>query len=111
MQRFFQFNVLPFGLGTAPYIFTKLLRLLVKWWRSRGFHCVVYLDDGLDLEETYDIAEHAAHHTQGDLYAAGFIVAEEKSMWEPIQVIEWLGFKWICKQQLFRSGIDVSPKL
>ena len=97
VQRFFQFNVLPFGLATAQYIFTKLLRPLVKLWKSRGFHCVVYLNDGLYIEETYNIAEHAAHHIQGDLHAAGFIVAEEKSIWEPIQVIEWLGFKWDAK--------------
>ena len=32
VPRFFQFNVLPFGLSTAPYIFTKLLRPLIKLW-------------------------------------------------------------------------------
>ncbi len=58
-------NVLPFGLSTARYIFTKLL-------------CPLYLDDGLGLEETYEKAEYAAHHTRGDLFAAGFVVAEEK---------------------------------
>ena len=36
--QFLQFNVLPFGLSTAPYIFTKLLRPLVKLWRGQGFH-------------------------------------------------------------------------
>ncbi len=82
VQRFFEFNVLPFGLSTAPYIFTKLLRPLVKLWRSRGFHSLVYLDDGLGLEETYEKAEYAAHHTRGDLFAAGFVVAEEKSVWD-----------------------------
>ena len=66
---FLQFNVLPFGLSTAPYIFTKLLRPLVKLWRGRGFHSVVYLDDDIDLEETYEKAEYAAHHA----HAEGFI--------------------------------------
>ena len=28
--RYFEFSVLPFGLSSAPYLFTKLLRPLVK---------------------------------------------------------------------------------
>ena len=34
--RYFQFKVLPFGLASACYMFTKLMRLLVKKWRSQG---------------------------------------------------------------------------
>ena len=49
---FFIFTVLEFGLSSAPYIFTKLLRPLVKHWRSQGIHIVIYLDDGFDVEST-----------------------------------------------------------
>ena len=45
--RFFQFSGLPFGLSSAPYLFTKLLKSLVKKWRSEAKSIVVYLDDGL----------------------------------------------------------------
>ena len=31
--RYFMFTVLPFGLCSAPFIFTKLMRSLVKFWR------------------------------------------------------------------------------
>ena len=48
---YFMFTVLPFGLTTAPYIFTKLLRPIVKHWRSQGISNVVYLDDGFDIEK------------------------------------------------------------
>ena len=54
---FFMFTVLPFGLSSAPYIFTKLLRPLVKHWRSQGIHTVVYLDDGFDVESTKSSSE------------------------------------------------------
>ena len=33
---YFVFNVLPFGLSTAPYIFTKLLKPLIGHWRGSG---------------------------------------------------------------------------
>lgn len=45
-DRYFCFNVLPFGLTSAPYIFTKLTRSLVKKWRREGKTVLMYLDDG-----------------------------------------------------------------
>lgn len=38
-----------------------------------------------------------SHTCVGDLRAAGFIVAEEKSVWQPIQVLVWLGLKGDAK--------------
>ena len=32
---YYMFTVLPFGLSTACYVFTKLLRPLVRYWRAR----------------------------------------------------------------------------
>ena len=45
--RYFQFCVLPFGLSSAPFIFTKILKPLQKSWRSRGILIAIFLDDGL----------------------------------------------------------------
>ncbi|CAB4027771.1 Hypothetical predicted protein [Paramuricea clavata] len=66
----------------------------------------VYLDDGLGIEETVEKVEYAAHHIRGDLFAAGFIVAEEKSVWDPTQIIEWLGIKWNSKS----GNISIADK-
>ena len=54
----------------------------------------MYLDDGLNIEDFLEQAHTASHHTRGDLYAAGFIVAEEKTIWHPVQYIDWLGIRW-----------------
>ena len=43
----YRFVVLPFGLSSAPYVFTKMMRPLVRLWRSKGLKAVVYLDDGI----------------------------------------------------------------
>lgn len=45
--RYFVFNVLPFGIATAGFIFTKLLRVALTKWRSLGYRVVLFLDDGL----------------------------------------------------------------
>ena len=45
--RYFTFNVLPFGLNTACFSFTKLLHPLVRRWRFMSHNCFVYFDDGI----------------------------------------------------------------
>lgn len=45
----YEFTILPFGLSTAPYIFTKIVRPAVSFLREEGFESVVYLDDFLLL--------------------------------------------------------------
>ena len=45
--KYFVFTVLPFGLSTAPYVFTKLLRPSVQLWRGKGHKAILYLDDGI----------------------------------------------------------------
>ena len=44
---YFVFKVLPFGLATVCYAFTKLMRPLVGFWRGRGLRVVLYLDNGI----------------------------------------------------------------
>ena len=34
---------------------------------------------------------------QKDLELSGFVANAEKSAWEPVQMIEWLGFVWNLK--------------
>ena len=44
--KYYIFTVLPFGLSTVPYIFTKCLKPLEKYWRLQGANVVLCLDDG-----------------------------------------------------------------
>ena len=89
--RFFQFSVLPFGLSSAPYLFTKLLKPLVKKWRSEAKSIVVYLDDGLGAAADKNKAKIASLQVHADLLKSGFLPNETKCVWEPTQVITWLG--------------------
>lgn len=40
----FQFTCLPFGLSSAPQVFTKLLKLMVGL-KSQGVCCIIYIND------------------------------------------------------------------
>ena len=49
---YFKFLVLPFGLSSAVYIFTKVVRPLIKKWRSECKRVLMYLDDGFSCDST-----------------------------------------------------------
>ena len=48
--KFYVFTVLPFGLSSAPHIFTKTLKPLEKHWRHQGICIAIFLDDGWAIE-------------------------------------------------------------
>ena len=91
-KKFYFFCVLPFGLATACYVFTKLLRPLVKCWRSIGLHTIVYIDDGICASASKAEAETVKDIVVSDLKRAGFVLNIIKSHLTPEQIIDWLGF-------------------
>lgn len=93
VKRFFKFTVLPFGLATAPYVFTKVTRVLVRRWRSMGLRCQLYMDDGLGGDGSFDDAQRVGGRMKSDLEKAGFVVNERKSCWVPSQKVEALGLE------------------
>ncbi|XP_076099880.1 uncharacterized protein LOC143069233 [Mytilus galloprovincialis] len=88
---FFKFLVLPFGLSTACFIFTKLTRPLVKKWRSEGKQVIMYLDDGLGIEQDQEMCKIVSEQVKLDLVRSGFVPKAEKSLWEPTKRLVWLG--------------------
>ena len=91
--RYFVFAVLPFGLATACYAFTKLLRPLIGYWRSQGLRAVLYLDDGIVAAKGLENSNRMSVRIRQDLVRAGLIVNEAKSQWEPVRKLTWLGFE------------------
>ena len=89
--RYFQFCVLPFGLSSAPFVFTKILNPLQKSWRSRGIPIAIFLDDGLGGGMDQVSAKISSLTVHSDLLKSGFVPNQEKSLWEPVQIITWLG--------------------
>ena len=88
--RYFVSTVLPFGLTSAPFVFTKVMRCLVTFWRAQGIKISVFIDDGLG----------SADKVQSNIYSvvvkkpqteAGFVVNTQKSIWQPQRELTWLG--------------------
>ncbi|XP_065195395.1 uncharacterized protein LOC135826722 [Sycon ciliatum] len=87
----YTFTVLPFGLCTAPHVFTKITRDLVHWWRRNGHKLFMYLDDGAGAESSQTAASKLADIVRADILKSGFILSE-KSRFTPSQQGDMLGF-------------------
>ena len=62
-QRFLGFSW-TFPDGRTRYF--AYMRPLVKYWRSRGLYCIVYLDDGFIMDSTLEKTQRASHLVYGD---------------------------------------------
>jgi hypothetical protein len=47
--HWYQYQVLPFGLKCAPWVFTKIVREMVAIWRWQGIIVMSYIDDFMVL--------------------------------------------------------------
>jgi hypothetical protein len=88
---YYKFLVLPFGLSSACYIFTKLTRPLVAKWRSEGKLVLTFLDDGFGCASDYSRAMLLSRQLKQDLLLSGFVPNSNKCIWAPIQNLQFLG--------------------
>ena len=89
--RFYQFRTLCFGLSSAPWAFTKLLKPIVAYLRNLGLRIIVYLDDILIINETKEGAENDFKLVKLLTESCGFVVNISKSISEAHQTIDFLG--------------------
>lgn len=91
-QQLYEFNVLPFGLSTAPYIFTKVMKPIVRLLRSAGLISTNYLDDYWLMGHSYEDCLYNTMQTRKLITSLGFIINEEKSLMIPKKTCTFLGF-------------------
>ena len=95
------FKVLPFGLNSDPFLFTKSARPLAKYWRRHLIKIACFLDDGLSVAESFSEAICNSQFVQETLQKSGFIVNCEKLFWEPQEVMTWLGITLDLRAKMF----------
>jgi len=93
VTKYFKFTVLPFGLSVGPYIFSKVMRPLVKYWRSKAITIVLDLDDGISAATNFSKCQGNSLLVRSDL----FKLLPSCCQWFPLQVICWLGIFWDFK--------------
>ena len=90
----FQFNVIPFGLTSAPRIFTKLLKPVLSHLRALGIKISAYLDDIFICGHSFDLVSSQVKISIKLLEDLGFSINHRKSSLIPSQSLLHLGFIW-----------------
>ena len=89
--KHFQFCVLPFGMSSACYVFTRVLRPFAKRWGAIGVKAINYIDDGVATSSGFELAKTAGKLVGNDLVSAGFVIDSRKRDFDPKAKGKWLG--------------------
>ncbi|KAM9957090.1 hypothetical protein ACTFIR_003827 [Dictyostelium discoideum] len=89
----YRWKTMPFGLSTAPRIFTMLLRPVLRMLRDINVSIIAYLDDLLIVGSTKEECLSNLKKTMDLLVKLGFKLNLEKSVLEPTQSITFLGLQ------------------
>lgn len=104
-----EFNCLPlFGLSTAPYVFTKIMRPVIAHFRATGIQCVNYLDDILILGSSEEDCQANVAFVVNLLQSLGFIIIFEKSSLVASKRCKFLGF--LIDSSDLRLGLPLAKK-
>ena len=81
------------SLSTGCCIFTKIVHYTMLYWHAKGLRILVYLDDGLCSVTGKQAALEASQLVRSTLYTMqGLVDTLTKSIWQPTQHLQWLGF-------------------
>ena len=94
MSQVFQFTSLPFGLATAPQVFTMLEKEVKLMTLARGIRLHQYLDDWLFRAKSQEEAQVNTQTVVELTQSLGWIINQEKSELKPAQVFSFVGYKY-----------------
>ena len=87
----YEFVCLPFGLSCAPFVFTKTMKVIVRYLRSLGYSSIIYLDDILCIEDSFEKCKDNINVTVQLLEYLGFLINNKKSCLTPSKQCQFLG--------------------
>lgn len=88
----YQFQALPFGLSSAPWCFTEVMKAITTVLRERGIRLIIYLDDILIMSQDHSQILQDLKTTVELIESTGFIINREKSIMTLSRSLEFLGF-------------------
>lgn len=92
--RAMEFRALPFGLNTAPRVFTRIAHAVAGHLHKEGISVVPYLDDWLVHHPSREVLLQQREVLLQTLSHLGLLVNVRKSHLEPSQDLEFLGVRF-----------------
>ena len=93
-NQVFQFNVLPFGLSQSPWVFTRVVRELIKWAHVQGIRMLSHMDDWLILSHSRALCASQLNQVVSQACLLGFQIHPDKSEFTPQQTFIYLGIQF-----------------
>ena len=92
-NKVYQFQVLPFGLNTAPQVFTRLGHTVTSYLHRQGISVIPYLDDWLIHHPDRQVLLRHQAQLLNTLDLVGFILNRKKSELDLAQDLQFLGIR------------------
>ena len=92
-NKVYQFRVLPFGLNTAPQVFTRLGHTVSGYLHRQGISVIPYLDDWLIHHPDPEVLLRHQAQLMNTLDLVGFVLNRKKSELDLTQDIQFLGIR------------------
>jgi hypothetical protein len=105
-SKILQWTRLPFGLSTAPALFTRIIKKALSPLRKAGVPYVQYLDDILIVGASKSECSENADKVFTQLVNMGFRIGLKKSVLTPTQQITFLGFQL----DTVRNQLSIPPE-
>ena len=109
--KLYQFTCLPNGLKSAPRIFTKITRVLMAYARKQRLNVSLYIDDSFTKHENLNLARESVWKLALISQKAGFVVHPTKSILDPCQIKQHLGFVLNSKNMSIRISNERVGKI
>ena len=90
----YQFRALPFGLCTAPLIFTRIVSEVKKIVQNQGLRMLSFLDDWICQVHSLSLGYQQAEYLINLVGSLGWLINWEKSDLTPSQDFIHLGVRW-----------------
>lgn len=107
----YQYTCLPFGLATAPFVFTKITKPIVQHMRFWGMKVILYLDDLFIANDSEIQLKNELTYATSLLERLGFKINHKKSVLIPTQNIQFLGFEINSNQMCFNVPQEKKQKI
>ncbi|KAG2228482.1 hypothetical protein INT48_008098, partial [Thamnidium elegans] len=91
-NQVYQYCTTAFGLSSSPFVFTKVCRPILEHFRSQGYKISAYLDDWILAASSKELAMQQVQQVVDLLQHLGWIVNGKKSVLNPTQQLEHLGY-------------------
>ena len=91
-NQVYMFTCLPFGLSSAPFLFTKTLRPIFSKFHELGHEGFGYIDDSFIISESFEKCQEAVNDLTNLFKELGFRINGEKSITQPTRKLTFLGF-------------------